>query len=984
MLTRLIAFLRSGTAEVRLYRKRFMHGKAFVFPTGNGVIVGSSNFTRGGLQDNLELDIGRYDPEPVAKVETWFEDLWQEADPFDLAGIYETRFQPYPPYLIYLRVLWELYGGEQTEKTGELIPLTDFQRDGLMRARRIMREYNGVLIADGVGLGKTFIGGELIHDAVYRHRQRALLIGPAALRDGTWETFFHHYNIQCEAISYEQLAQERVLGGDGGPHLRFRPEEYALIVLDEAQGFRNPGTRRADALRRLLSGDPPKQVVMLSATPVNNSLWDLYYLLTHFLPHDAAFADRGIFSLQRRFTEAAAIDPFELKPDVLFDVLDAVCVRRTRHFVRKWYPNAQFRNARGELVPVRFPRPQVKRVDYHFEDVLPGFFDELEEALMPEDGVPRLTMARYAPSRYERGREPQAQNPPGEEAEEPQERQLVGLLRSALLKRFESSVHAFGKTAGRMAGAHDSFLAALDAGYVAKAEVLAELEDVDSDEAIEVLESFVARGEASPVAGYESDRLRADVTSDRDLLAEFARVARGVKPEDDPKLQALTEQLVGIVRQAEHDGFDENDRSNRRKVLIFSYYADTVSWIEKHLNEAVTTDDRLRCYEGRIASVTSDDSRGGVSRERAIFGFAPVSTDAPAAYQDSAFDILICTDVLAEGMNLQQCRHVLNYDLPWNPMRIVQRNGRIDRIGSLYDRVYVRCFFPDQRLDELLALEARIRTKLAQAAASIGVETGPIPRAPVGERVFADTRDELERLRREDPALLESAGEDEAAHSGEEYRQELSRSMERHGREVRALPWAAGSGHAAARKAKGWVFCARVGERPFLRFVPADGADVERDLLRCLKQFTCEEGTERQLPEDLGRGVYDAWQRARADILSDWMWATDPANLQPAVPRIFRAMAAHLRRYPPEGMGVEEVDAILERLEAPWPRRMQNVFREVFNPDEASADPLETSQKIVAKVRQQGLPPFRQPEPLPPIDEGQIMLVCWMAVDAPA
>jgi hypothetical protein len=979
-LQRLIDFLHRGNVEVRLYRRRFLHGKAFLLP-GDGVIVGSSNFTPGGLVANLELNLGRYDPEPVGKVTQWFEDLWTEADPFDLAAIYEARFEPYDPYLIYLRVLWELYGQEQEEQAKEGIGLADFQRDGLIRARRIMREYSGALVADGVGLGKTYIGGELLRATIYDQRQRALLIAPAALRDGTWDTFFTHHNIRCEALSYEELAREGQLGGNGGTYLHFAPEEYSLVVIDEAQAFRNPGTRRAEALRRLLAGDPPKQVVMLSATPVNNSLWDLYYLLSYFVKHDAAFSGRGILSLQKRFTEAAAEDPFELKPDVLFDVLDEITVRRSRHFVRKWYPNASIRNSRGELVPIRFPKPTVLRVDYDFGGVLPGIFDELEEALMPEEGLPRLTMARYSPSRYRLAPDHEAEPVADPEAlAEPYERQLVGLLRSALLKRFESSVYAFGRTCQKLADSHDSFLWALDKGYVARAEVLAELEDVDSDEAFEELMREYGQDEA---AGYETDALRTDVGDDRELLLHFAEAASGVRDDDDPKLQALTEELTKIVRQAEKDGLDEEDRRNRRKVLIFSYYADTVQWIEDHLREAVGNQKALACYRDRIASVTSDDSRGGVSRADAIYGFAPVSTEAPAGKQDDRFDILICTDVLAEGMNLQQCRHVVNYDLPWNPMRIVQRNGRIDRIGSHYDRVFARCVFPDERLNDLLDLEDRLRRKVAQAAATVGVESAPIPGAVTGEQVFADTREEIERLLEGDPTLLETAGEDPSAHSGEEYRQELGRGMERFGQQVRHLPWAAGSGYVAEGKQRGWAFCARVGDRPFLRFVAADAGDVQRDTLLCLKQFTCEESTERHLPEDLRQGVYTAWDRARQDILDEWALATDPANLQPKVPKLCREMAEHLLKYPPAGMSAAEIDEVRDCLSAPYPARVQNAFRPLFTPDAEDCDPYEVSRAIVAQVKELGLQPYEAPEPLPPIDSDQVSLICWMGVSAP-
>ncbi|MCX7600220.1 MAG: helicase-related protein [Armatimonadetes bacterium] len=981
-LQRLIEFLRRETTQVRLYRRQFLHGKSFIFPDGGGVIVGSSNFTAGGLCANLELNLGRYDPEPVAKVEGWFEELWAEAEPFDLAEVYEARFEPYAPYLIYLRVLWELYGadGEELERAG--VPLTDFQQDGLVRAERILGEYSGVLIADGVGLGKTYIAGELIRKTIYERRQKVLLIAPAALRDGTWKTFFDKHAIHCETVSYEELAAEPALGGSGNPKLRCDPGEYALIVIDEAQAFRNPNTRRADALRRLLSGEPAKNVVMMSATPVNNTLWDLYYLLSYFLPNDAAFSGRGILSLRRRFEEATQIDPYELKPDVLFDVLDAICVRRTRHFVRKWYPDAKIPNARGELVPVRFPKPQLRRVDYRFEDVLPKLLDQLEAALAPAEGEPKLTMARYEVSRYRKDRARAASRGAAageaEELAEPYERQLAGLLRSALLKRFESSAYAFRRTLETMIRAHENFLRALECGYVVRGQVVAELEDVDSDEA---LEDLLREADQESASLYDTEELRSDVMADRQELEELLETAEEMEQLEDPKLEALADKLRWIGRQAEKDGFDDKSIRDNRKVLIFSYYADTVDWIERYLRDLVERDEGLACYRGRIASVTSDDSRGGVSRADAIYGFAPESTDAPAGRREDRFDILICTDVLAEGMNLQQCRHVVNFDLPWNPMRIVQRNGRIDRIGSPHERVFAHCFFPDERLEELLALEERIRRKLAQAAASVGMETAPVPGAPTGAQVFAETREEIERLRREDPTLLETAGEDVSAYSGEEYRQELSAGMKKYGRQVRELPWAAGSGYAATGKARGWAFCAKVDKRVFLRFVPAGSATVERDTLRCLKQFTCEENTARVMPEDLRQGVYDAWQQARADIHAEWMAATDPKNLQPQVPRIFREMADHLRRYPPIGVTKDAVDDLCDRLEAPWPRRIQSAFRDLFPPTDEREDPRETSRKIADLVRKLGLRPFKPPAPLPAIDEEQIMLICWMAVE---
>lgn len=962
-LRRLLAFLQTGRIEVRRYEKSFLHGKAYVFAGDEGAIVGSSNFTAAGLTSNLELNLGRYDPTPVRKVQEWFDRLWDEAVPYDLAVLYAARFEPYDPYLVFLRVLWERYKDELKEEAAGAarIRLTTFQNDGIFRAKSICSKYNGVLIADGVGLGKTFIGGALLREATEDRRQRALLVTSAALRDATWERFVHTYGLYLEKVSFEELTSDVQLGGDH-PILKQRVNDYALVVVDEAQAFRNPDTKRAQALRRLLQGRPPKTLILMTATPVNNSLWDLYYLLTYVIGHDAAFADLGIRSLKERFAAAVSEDPDDLKPDVLFDILDATTVRRTRHFVQRYYPNDRILGPGGVEIPVQFPQPHVRAVTYSLDDVIPGFFDEFAEALAPEDGIPRLTLARYTPSRYRPGGEPAIR----EEA-------LVGLLRSGLLKRFESSAHAFAQTAEKMARAHDVFLEGLDRGVVLTAEGIEEWEQADSDEALDQLVSDTGSVSAE---GYVVERLRRDVEADRDLLRAFATIARRVARANDPKLRALTEQLVKILQQAQGEALDDQDLRDKRKVIVFSHFADTVGWIRDYLLDVLTTDLRLAEFRGRLAALSGRGGTGTVSLEDAMFGFAPRTAEAPPGRDDDRYDILVTTDILSEGMNLQQCRNLINYDLPWNPMRLVQRHGRIDRIGSPHSDVYVKCFFPDRQLDALLDLESRIRRKLAQAAATVGVEHEVIPGAATSDVVFAETRAEIARLRQEEAALLENAGEDPSAHSGEEYRQELRKGLERYGRQIERLPGGAGSGFRGG-PAKGHFFCARVGTRVFLRFVPSDGAKIVRDTLGCLRLIACREDTPYDLAPDLQERAYDAWARARRDIWEEWAFATDPANLQPKVRPALRAAAVYLRRYPPAGMNQEELDALIEAVEAPWGARIERQIREAM----AGGDPVAVSAALAAKIRDLGLQPFRAPEPLPPIQEHEVHLVCWMGVD---
>ena len=959
----LLEYLHSGRIEVRRYTRRFLHGKAYLL-RGYGVVAGSSNFTAAGLTSNLELNLGQYQPHVRLAVERWFDELWGEAEPYDLAPIYEARYATYDPYLIYLRVLLERYGHElEAERPGGgPIPLTRFQTDGIDRARRILDRYHGVLVADGVGLGKTFIAGEILRRVIEQERRRALLIAPAALRDGTWARFKARFQLGLEVLSYEQVADDVQFGGML-KSLAFDAREYSLIVIDEAHAFRNPDTQRANALRALLRGDPPKQVMFMTATPVNNGLWDLYNLLNYFVEHDSVFADLGIPSLRRRFEAAVKEDPFALKPDVLFDVLDATTVRRTRHFVQKWYPHDTIGLPDGTRVTVQFPRPHVDAETYDLEDVLPGFFAEVEAVLQPEDGEPPLTLARYMPSRFRR-----------EGDVERREVALVGLLRAGLLKRFESSAHAFATTLERMIQGHDLFLEALARGALLSSEQLAELAETDSDD---VWEEILAAGEQLNAAAFDAKALRRAVEKDRAVLEALRTRAASVTPKKDPKLQVLVKTLAAVLQHAEAHGVSEEDIRNRRKIIVFSYFADTVHWIHDRLQDVLATDRRLAAYRGRMAMVTGEDE----ARKTAIYGFAPRSTEAPPGFDADRFDILLTTDVLAEGMNLQQAARVFNYDLPWNPMRLVQRHGRVDRIGSAHTDVFLTCVFPDRQLDALLHLEDRIRRKLAQAAASVGLDSEILPGVQQVETNFADDVREIRRLRAGDATLFELAGEDPRGHSGEEYRQELRKALQEREGELRRLPGGAGSGLVRG-PTRGHVFCARVDDKVLLRFVPLTPDEpIVRDALACLRLLTCEPDTPRVLSDNLAEAAYGAWARASADILDEWTTAADPATVQPAVRPLFRRAAEHLRRYPPPELLQENRHALIEALEAPRSPRDERALRKVFAPE--TDDGQQLSRDLARFVRERGFQRWKPPEPLPPITADDITLIVWMAVEAP-
>ena len=1024
---RLVDWLRSPTVQVRRLGTRFLHGKAFLAGTHtHGVVVGSSNFTYAGLARNAELNLGSYSPTAVRGVQDWFDELWAEADDYDLAAVFEQRFAPHSPWIVYLRMLWERYGDElEKESEGSPIQLTQFQTDGLWRAKRILGEHHGVLIADEVGLGKTFLAGALIEEAVKQNRQRVLVVAPATLRDGPWRAFIDRHMLYVKPLSFEELAADRQLNPETGTSSKLDNDknDYAMVVIDEAHNLRNPSTQRAAALRKLLEGSPPKKLVLLTATPVNNSLWDLYHQLGYFIRNDAAFAPNGIPSLQRHFADAMAVDPDDLSPDLLFDVLDSVAVRRTRKFVKRWYPHDQITLDSGETQHIVFPTPRVLKVEYDFDSVLPGFFDRIAKALHPDsdaDDPDVLSLARYEPSSYllEADDEGVAY-----------ERRIAGLLRSGLLKRFESSPHAFAGTCERMAASCDAFVSLLDQGQVAVGEALADWAAADSDDADEI-DKWLDH-HAGPLTSadlYDSALLRERASADSILLRSLGAEAAQVSRSMDPNLAALASELATIAAEAAQLGIGEDDTRDRRKVLIFSYFADTVDWIHDYLVEAVAGDDQLAAYRGRIVSLAG--SSGARSKEDAVWGFAPATADAPPGRDEDSYDILVCTDVLAEGVNLQQAQHVINYDLPWNPMRLVQRHGRIDRIGSHHREVFVRCVFPDSRLDEMLELEERLHSKIKQAAASIGAPQ-VLPRQQGREQTFSETREEIERLRNQEAGIFEEGRTARGAMSGEEFRQELRSGIaERRQEAFEALPWGAGSGMAALPGAlragrRGYVFCLRVADHDdaLFRYVELDlteasadagtpmalggaetgtasqatgGADaaglaadaggksaggvtVLNKTLDCLELARPAGGfdTPRVLDDATAERAFDAWEAARADVVAGWNHLSDKANIEPRIPKALRTATEILRTSPPAGFTQERIDAAMNALSAPLPERTARSIRAAM---QGSENPADQAAKIMEVVETLGLPPYAPPEPLPFITADDVHLVCWQAL----
>ena len=988
-LRKLVKVLRAGNMSVRRYEKDFLHAKAYIFgaPAGanesvDGLIAGSSNLTAAGLTRNLELDIGRYDRPIVDRARKWFDELWAEAEPYDLAILFEDVLRTRSPWEVFIRVLWQLYGDEVDDEVREddNLPLTTFQKHGVARALRLLRESGGAIIADEVGLGKTFIAGEILQ--VYRdRRQRALLICPAALRDTTWRKFQARFEMFVECLSFEELAQDAQLKAGGQPangvaKLERSLDEYQLVIVDEAHNYRNPNApMRAGVLRRLLYGQR-RDVLLLTATPVNNSLWDLFHLIGFFVRQDARFADRGILSIRALFDQAMREDPTDLSPDLLFPLIDATTVKRTREFVKKHYEGDTIKGADGLPLPIVFPKPQAISVHYNLDELQPGFFDRIEAALDPESAT-ALTFARYTPNDFRN------EACDDEFDESAQAITTVGLLRSGLLKRFESSAYAFRRTVEKMSEEHRAFLKALDEGYVVTTDFMRELSADDDAIFEEVLAGTEHRRDAT---NYDVSGLRSAVQTDLEGLEQLVDTAREVTKtqQHDPKLRLLAIELEDIARDARRQADGDVDERNKRKVLVFSFFEDTVKWIRDYLQVAVNSRPELAAYKGRVAAVSGSGDLEEVSRQQAVHGFAPVSMEARSDQRD-LYDILVSTDVLAEGVNLQQCRHIINFDMPWNPMRLVQRHGRIDRIGSPHNRVFLRTIFPADRLDRLLKLERRILDKLAMAAASVGV-AAPIEGAAHGPQVFTETREEIEKLLKEDASLYERGGTAGAAQTGEEYRQTLRKALDQGREGIVDQPRKIGSGMVKGARS-GVFFCATVGERTYLRFVSAEKdwrvSGAERAIVRetgtCLRLIECEPDTPTWYSDELGDRVYDFWEAAKDDIWSDWMRETDPANLQPKVRPLNLRVADFIRSNPPGGMSQDRVTRALDILESPWPRREEMMLRTWFDSEEREG--TLAAAHLVGQILGSGLEPVESPQPLPPITPEDVELVCWIGIN---
>lgn len=1007
----------AAKVEVRRYTGGFLHGKTYLVEDSatQAAIAGSSNMTYAGLANNAELNLGTGGGTHSAhKVHEWFEHFWALSDPYDLADLYGRLWEPHTPWSIYLRMLWELYGehldADENPNVHTGLSLTRFQADGVVRMERLLDEHGGVLVADEVGLGKTYLAGEVIYRTANINRQRVLIVAPAALKTAMWEPFLATYDFSrwVTVYSYEEVRNR--LDPDKGPIDAFMREieDYSLVVIDEAHNLRNSGAQRSGAVDRVITAGSPKKVVLLTATPVNNSLTDLETLIKYFIRDDARFAALGIPSIREYIRQAQAIDPANLTPEHLFDLMDQVAVRRTRKFVKEHYANEMIFGPDGKPTTIKFPQPKVRRIDYALDadglaliDAMVYALDDPTDPQAPhawEDrsrDPERLMLARYLSSMYTVDHDLQTYQITNS-----------GLLRSGLLKRLESSPQALHSSLEKMIASHEAFLEALRRGFVLRGEALSEWVSSDSDDLNEFVADFDDDEKIESVDGYHLSELKADVESDIALLYRLRDLAEVVVHNNEPKVRKIVAELTDIAAQARRVDPRGISSADRRKVIVFSAFTDTIIPVHEAVIKAIDAaplDSPLADYKGRIAppimgSYAKTHERGksgGVDqggRAATIAGFAPQTAGprdaAGEATAKDEFDLLFTTDVLAEGVNLQQACQMINYDLPWNPMRIVQRHGRIDRIGSKHDYVHLGLFFPAERLDELLELEERLERKLALADAAVGAGEVLPGRGPGHEVNLADDQvvDEFEKLL--------DAGGSSASLSGEEYRRRLYDAF---GMEpmlkadVTSLPYGSGSGFVnPVVHGNGYVFCIKIGRsaKPWFRYVPVsddwsikysdDGQPfVSPDTLLALRAADpLHSSAERWLPEGVYDKAFDAWGVARDSAYAAWNELTDPNAFQPDLPLAFRdAYTLVLQRggY----LGRESQIELANRLRSVPSAKVSRQVRSALNQGRTDEERIALVVEVLDEAGITAPPPR---EPLPAIEKHEVRLVTWMAV----
>ncbi len=813
--------LKSGRIACRVYRKEKFHAKAYITHArmevvGSAALVGSSNFSYPGLTENIELNV-QITGRPVAVLQEWYEEHWAKAEDVtpDILKVIERQIWEYPPFLVYAKALQEFFRRHEmtdyewltagAQNGGSRIyPILDaYQQEGFHELVTIADQYRGAFLCDGVGLGKTFIGLMLIESLIKRHRKRVALFVPKAARKPVWEDKLRKYLPELFG-EYSNLAvynhTDLLRGGDYPERLKRIQQLADVIIVDEAHHFRNPGLKGEDPTTplshywSLFNICEDKSLYLLTATPVNNRLLDLQHMIELFSRRDAGYfkpAPLGIHSLPGHFrkmekelerqidsttqdgeeVETNQVEASEvLAGDTLFR---ALVVQRSRAYVKK--SQEQHASTAEAIFPQREP-PKV--VEFNLKKTYGRVLEMVEQAFNKEK--PLFSLAIYYPLAYYKG--PDTTIDPLKHG---RQKEVVSLIRIQFLKRFESSARAFELSCAALMEKLLAWMAKhcetdhekhrLERWKDKYANLIGycrdrQLELFGGDSGDEKDEDIVTAEMLEAVEKLERDEYKVEEMIDETIedlhtIAAFLQELQKLKAQNDDKLKALIKLLKGDPVLKKH------------KVLIFSEYMATARYLKQQLAKAEFTD--------------LDEVDSAVDRDRGeiINQFAPyyngTSTEGLKKEGLAETRILISTDVLSEGLNLQDATRLINYDLHWNPVRLMQRIGRVDRrmdpaveeaIATDHpDRAAIRGnviywnFLPPEELDDLLKLYAKVAHKTLRISRTFGIEGRKLLRPEDDFQALKDFTHayegttspleemhlEYQRLLKEQPDLLE-------------------------------------------------------------------------------------------------------------------------------------------------------------------------------------------------------------------------------------
>jgi len=840
----------TNKVEIRSVRQaNLMHGKLYHIDDGRRehAVLGSSNFTMRGLglsqTPNIELNLIVDSDRDRTDLKAWFDEIWAddklvEDVKTEVLRYLEQLYVNHTPEFIYFKTLFHVFERflsgqdedaalfDQTAIVDTEIwkALFDFQKDGVKGAIHKINAHNGCILADSVGLGKTYSALAVIKYYELRNL-RVLVLCPKKLRDN-WTVYLAQNNSELNpflkdrfgytVLSHTDLSRDsgRV---DGVNLAALNWGNFDLIVIDESHNFRNntPGKKDEDGniikksryerlMKDVIASGVKTKVMLLSATPVNNDLKDLrnqIYFLTE--NRDAAFVDSfGIGSIkdtlgtaQKTFMEWAtrsgekdARDLMDRLPAGFFTLLDELTIARSRKHIKKYY--------RASLEQIgQFPKR--KKPDSIYADIdIKGRFPSYDQ--LNED-IDKYQLSLYNPSRYVRDEhkanyeEKKVRN----FSQADRERFLISMMKVNFLKRLESSVHSFAITMERTVAKIEGLELRLKAF---KAHQKQTEEDVQPDFFIEPNEEDEDLVEAFQVGAklkFQMAHLNVDewliaLAKDKQQLSRLANDAKAVDAERDAKLAELKNIIEGKVRNPSTN----NNGELNRKVIVFCAFADTASYLYEELEDWAS-----RKLNVKIALVS-----GGTRPNRTTFGkpeFAQILTNfAPRAKQrakmasmpqDDEIDILIATDCISEGQNLQDCDLLINYDIHWNPVRIIQRFGRIDRIGSLNNAIQLVNFWPTPDLNKYINLKNRVESRMALVDIAATAEDNILATKDIEELIHEDLRyRDKQLLRLKDEVLdLEDFNESVALNEFtlDDFRMELAKYIESNRQKLEETPF---------------------------------------------------------------------------------------------------------------------------------------------------------------------------------------------------